>query len=685
MPNITTANANIAEITKAHVDAQDAKVLKMKAWNKSCLGIFVAIITFSASIWIHKAMIAHQEKKLASMKSRFTPPRPRTENRKQGKTQTGANGGDPKGQRKPAQPKHGVDTSSEATEAVRKARLVAESTEVTTHPSPAGRKQAAQDKTRSAFANQWMTPCAREVHKQSRQGPAEVAVTTMTGELDTLKQQQRTSGRRKASHHDPTQDPKSQVRRHRRGETPHLAMATEATRYARCCDALRGQIDSSNLVNMTGIDYNPKAFDHRMSFIQAEKAGKLKTPPPAIGTPGPDYIPICMVEHLMTSKAPTACAVKYLPPTERRKHGTAITNMEGAMHTMLVPAVKALAVGDYIFTGKHGYRHLPQGMARPIIMSALIHPDFEFDHLDAGLNQASVLAEACKIGNEEFIGKKLPRDFRVPTAKEKEDSTFRRNYDIKLKRHMVATLTQAGKLPAYNDALDQIVNVDKAADFLKEHIDNSSSKTLANFPKIFLHCKQKDITYTDQDGAQRTIKGKEYDISLEMLYNFVYRQLRSEFHTLDRMCPGKGYVYTMDPPAIFVKALPGGARLINQMHVIAIQQLISEGHIKKLKTYGFNDYLDKAMIPNLKIAFAGTGVEVTTKPDAVAKLKLGEALVVHNNSDGFGDNITNESGNGSIDAIFASMTTAARSLNQERDDLGSDVQTADLPSRSVRA
>ena len=76
----------------------------------------------------------------------------------------------------------------------------------------------------------------------------------------------------------------------------------------------------------------------------------------------------------MKEKKDYAIGVKY-------KTGDAITNMEGAMHTFLIPIACIHMLGDYKWSNGHNINRFPPGMARKLILSAAVQPDLEFDNV----------------------------------------------------------------------------------------------------------------------------------------------------------------------------------------------------------------------------------------------------------------------------------------------------------------
>lgn len=172
----------------------------------------------------------------------------------------------------------------------------------------------------------------------------------------------------------------------------------------------------------------------------------------------------------------------------------------------------------------------------------------------------------------------------------------------------------------------------------------------------------------------RFMKVGSHVISMEMMFNTYVEQLRNELGGLERMCP-QGYVYTIDPPSIFVRAL-GGAGILNRFQALAFKMVSQTGRLKNLKCVGFNHYADPDALRLFQASVKGVRVvsksELFQGPGASYSGPKGYALVVHNNSDGFGQNIETE-GSSSLDGVVGSYSDAACALHRRRADLISNV------------
>ena len=167
--------------------------------------------------------------------------------------------------------------------------------------------------------------------------------------------------------------------------------------------------------------------------------------------------------------------------------------------------------------------------------------------------------------------------------------------------------------------------------------------------------------------------------SLEVLFNHYVYQLRNEFSGFEALLP-QGYVYTIDPPSIFASAFD--AQLMTRLQILAMKQLFANAPPQHLTMIGFNDggpQGDKGAVALLKAICKGKAYKAVPKIPAIYTLnsqgkpvyqpKQNWALIIHNNSDAFGQNIEYEKGFQSLDAAVGALTTAAPSLHRKRSDL----------------
>jgi len=354
----------------------------------------------------------------------------------------------------------------------------------------------------------------------------------------------------------------------------------------------------------------------------------------------------------MRNKKSAAIAVKFSPHSGRDQ----ITNMEGAMHSFLTPIIpRCEMVGDYVFNGGHFVTYFGQHnkrLVRKVVLSASIQPDFE---------NSEVMLVVCALGEKEVVGRDLFLDpkWEILSPAKKQDKTERARYDAGLRAHMVFHLTHAHKLPAKKDVRDQdIVSYDSAIGYLNDIIKYKKDIRHA-FRGLFLKLKTGEL------------------LSLELLYNAAVEQARNEFSGLEALCP-KGYVYTFDPASIFAGNI--GARILNRIMLCALKTLSEHNKFKNMRVFAFNDYAEPGIMPFVRTALAEQDSRVMKKAELFLgkdgtyevgehKECKGAMLVLHNNSDGFGQNIETEGIGGSMDGAIGASSSAAASLERTRKDL----------------
>lgn len=333
-------------------------------------------------------------------------------------------------------------------------------------------------------------------------------------------------------------------------------------------------------------------------------------------------IPSALVRHLLQTKKDGALKVKY-------EYGDSITNMEGAMHTLVVPvAPQVLMFGDHRWVGNHQVSLFPAKngflQARPVIASALVQPDFETHH---------VLHSLIRLTGELIEGRPLSSDWEPASRQEKLNRAFRETYEAQLKSHMVSHFTASKSLPA------------TATPSKKQHV----------ISRI-------------RDGHYENLFYESYGavLSIEMLYNIVCEQQRIEHQLIDYISPN-GYIYTWDPPAIFAKTID--ADILDELWAAAILKIKTQN----LRMIAFNDWNNPSMI---------TGLTLSMHVPVVAKATLFKghnttysppthfhdcALVLHNNSDAFGQNVETEIEFTSLDGALGAKSTLAAQVHRSRE------------------
>lgn len=374
---------------------------------------------------------------------------------------------------------------------------------------------------------------------------------------------------------------------------------------------------------------------HRKDFLSSEE---WKTCPPVISKS--EFISREMAEHLMRHKKDSALGVKYKP-------GDEITNMEGAMHTFVTPICLCHMVGDYAAKMGHIATEFENHQLRQVIISAAVHPDLEGLDLWEGEYDLDVMMSVLSLKDEAFSGEALDLNTQVPSKEEKLDPKFRAQYEEKLLRHMVYHLTKEHALPAKKDV--KTMNKYETIAFLEEQIAKPTMDREAlqnNYVEVYGHI-----------------------LSLEAYFNTYVLQLRNEFSAFEALFP-QGYIYTIDPPKIFSRAI-GGPDIPNRLQILAFKYLLQNNSFSHLKGIAHSD---DNCVDLLKTA-AHQNIEIISKDEIFSgedytyfPSDASYALIRHNNSDGFGQNIETE-GLTSLDGWIGSYSDAACVLKRDRPDL----------------
>ena len=367
----------------------------------------------------------------------------------------------------------------------------------------------------------------------------------------------------------------------------------------------------------------------------------------------------------MRRKKNSALGVKWVK-------GDEITNMEGAMHSFVNPVISRCEInGDYRYNpifGGHGVDRFGDTLQRPgtdgskrkfqltrfVVLSASIQMNFE---------NSSVMLSACMLEGSETIGHDLSSDtaWAILDKKAKQDDKQRRAYDESLRQHIIHHLTAARRLPVINGVKDSL-DINETIQFLELFITTP-------------------LDNTDKMVGKFTRLDNGRIVSVEILFNTAVQQAKNELAALEVLCP-QGYVYTYDPASIFASKI--GANVLNRLMLAALKYLSDHYKFENMRVYGFNNYADRGAMSLLRSAlrkqehviitskqdlFNGAGgtqglYDVTHIPQA-----RGAMLVIHNNSDGFGQNIETEAMAGSLDGAIGSSSSAAASLERNRKDL----------------
>jgi hypothetical protein len=407
----------------------------------------------------------------------------------------------------------------------------------------------------------------------------------------------------------------------------------------------------------------PSDADPRDFYLDKVRAGDLVVPPPLISYS--EFVPKKLVEHLMRKKKDSALGVKFIRLRSNSHRIEEITDSEGALNTFITPVVsRCEMVGDYKFDvggSGHGVRLFGDverkdgkpgkvRLTRSVVLSASVQMDFE---------NPQVMFKATKLDPVEVVGADLGPDWEgIMSTEIKQEDGERRRYDGMLRRHMVFHLTSGRRLPAESNARE-VFDLESSIRLLEDAIWRDG--------EVEIQLKDK---YTRVHNNQV--------LSLEMLFNIALHQARNEFSALEALCP-QGYVYTYDPASIFAREI--GARILNRLMLNAVKQLSNKSQLENMRIFAFNDYADRSIV-----GLAAKALELQTNVRVVRKEQLfkgnggtydignfkeaeGCMLVVHNNSDGFGQNIETESVYGSLDGAIGSQSSGAASLERGRKDL----------------
>jgi len=397
-------------------------------------------------------------------------------------------------------------------------------------------------------------------------------------------------------------------------------------------------IDSSKIIHCSA----PNPLRNRADFLSAG----LPTPPLVIGKS--DFVSRDMVRHLMADKKKLALGVKYVK-------GDLITNMEGALHTFVTPIGPIMMPGDYRWEGVVKGPQFADNQVRPMILSAAIHPDFERDTVVMPIVE---IRDEC-IEGVHLTAAEMDAQLRLVN---RSDDVSREKYDDLLRRHMIYQLMADHRLAAIGEINPKdIYSYEDARLYLDTILENEEGQIQESVSNKYVEVP--------------TSNGKNSIFSLEALLNIYIHQVRNEFKVLNQQLP-QGYVYTISPPSIFTRFINGNAILLNRLQGLAFKYLLAKepGLFTGLRVLAFSNHRDKGMPLNYKKVFKGSDVQVIPfielyDPSTSAYIgPEGLALIVHNNSDGFGQNIEFE-GPSSMDGMIGSYSNAACLLKRDRPDL----------------
>jgi hypothetical protein len=343
-----------------------------------------------------------------------------------------------------------------------------------------------------------------------------------------------------------------------------------------------------------------------------------------------------MAQHLFQNRKHLALGKKYSP-------GDKISNAQGMLSSIaMAVCCKTVAFYDALWIGSSVEKEFSYDKIREVIVSGTVQPDFEL----GGCSQVAM--PVFELGDEAKVGERLSYEYlkEIPTPARLSSEGVREGYDNSLNKHMIWHLTQAHHLPAKNE-----VHSSKMAQEVLDLADQKIRNPGVGFENEFLQLANGKV------------------LSLEALYNFYYMQLTNELQSLESF--NRDYCYTIDPPNIFVRQFGDhrDKKVLNRLNLLALKQvLIDNPGLNHMKTIAFNGFADREAIAFgkdlFKEQFSSSPILFCEKSDIinmvtaeVERLPKGQILVLHNNSDAFGNNIENEEAT-SLDGVVGCATGA---------------------------
>ncbi|KAM0754510.1 hypothetical protein T439DRAFT_321547 [Meredithblackwellia eburnea MCA 4105] len=373
--------------------------------------------------------------------------------------------------------------------------------------------------------------------------------------------------------------------------------------------------------------------------------------------PGPvltvsPFIPLPLARHLMEAKVDSALAIKF----QQSDYKSSITNLEGALHTFVTALAPIKMHGDTAYKGCHTaleFPPTPEGKQqyRPVILSTQIHLDFEDQRVAVQLYSLHPGLET--------VGEPLSLDdFQVPSSEDKHIERERVSYDNLLKKHAVYHLTASGQLPSHSKAQP-----------LTESATLSLLESDLHRPTPTPHLLQNQFIPSANSN-------NKYTLSLEMMYQSYIASLVNELSALEIMAP-KGYIYLYSPPRIFAYYLE--ASVSTRLMILALREIANSNPLPGLKGFAISDFGDPTSVGLIKLALSYSHPhvivqsrnELFSEEDGYYNPPPGceeATLVIHNNSDGFGQNIESE-GASSLDGVVGVYGSGAAAVKRTRPDL----------------
>lgn len=375
-----------------------------------------------------------------------------------------------------------------------------------------------------------------------------------------------------------------------------------------------------------------------------------------------------MIKHLMRSKKDRAIGVKFdLRNCHPHRKPDQITNMEGALHTFATPIVLATIHGDYQWAGGHSIHEFGSlggfQLGRLVLVSALVQQDFEGER---------VMLKVASVQDKEILG--IPDLPPMLDVTEKQHDQMRGEYDDQIHKYMVYHLLDSHRLPARKAVGEDAMSLSQTLQFFADAIEHKSGDAL---PALM---------------QNRFFYHNRHVISIEIMFMTALHQIRNEFYLLEHLCARQGYVYSFNPPAIFVRFFGSqgtdssqGTDLLSRVHITALKLFAHTSKMEACKCVAWSDFASPTTIPLLRRALANQPHVAVRRNDEIFVPARGVGLegglyvppegakdamlVIHNNSDAFGQNIETEWAGGSLDGVIGTYSSAAASLLRDREDL----------------
>lgn len=448
-------------------------------------------------------------------------------------------------------------------------------------------------------------------------------------------------------------------------------------------------------------------FNNRQDIIQAyrvinEGSNRSYTPildpislPDAPVISSSRFVPPAFVAHLMKNKKNSALGVKYEAVNGAINDNKAdqITNAEGAVHTFITPICIIQMTGDYAYNNRHTAIPIQiassldglKPAARTVVLSAAIQPDFE-NH--------EVMLPLMQVTDQQVIGydstQKLQNPECIPERQLKVCKDFREAYDRELISHLIYHLTLHHRRPDLSqlepaDKMDYDTAVGYILSLVSTVAARSSTKVVGSSTGSD---SSSFSAFSDTDAAvfmcasafqNKVVKLEQRYISLEILFMTYMHQIRNEMCMLDALCT-QGFIYTIDPPCLFAKVIgKQGVNILNRIQLLACICLTAIQPFMNLRHIAFSDFADPDMTGLWIKYFASPNLSVTNRTALFPPTKtldksgpyrheMKHALVIHNNSDAFGQNIETE-GPSSLDGVVGFYSNAYLALKRDRPDI----------------